>query len=207
MILLSPWVLVGLVVVIVALGIVAVVAISRARRLDRLHQRIIASRDALSRLLLRRASEASLLTQCAPFEEGSVKAMRDLARASIHDGGDQLTTDGLDRRTSTGRQADRVEVAARLERASALSRAIRDTLTPPVRESISADPMATARLEALDATCYRIELTRNVHNVDVAGVRALRSARMVKLLRLAGHAPIPEPIDFDDDTHTGGRGY
>ena len=206
MILLSPWVLVGVAVLIVALGIVAFVAISRARRLDRLHQRIIASRDALSRLLLRRASEASLLTQCAAFEEGSADAMRDLARAYIHDGGDQLTTDGLDRRTTAGRQADRVEVAARLERASALSRAIRDTLTPPVRESISADPLAAARLEALDATCYRIQLTRNVHNVDVAGVRALRSARMVKLLRLAGHAPIPEPIDFDDDTHTGGRG-
>ena len=206
MILLSPWVLVGVAVLIVALGIVAFVAISRARRLDRLHQRIIASRDALSRLLLRRASEASLLTQCAAFEEGSADAMRDLARAYIHDG-DQLTTDGLDRRTTAGRQADRVEVAARLERASALSRAIRDTLTPPVRESIGADPRAAARCEALDATCYRIQLTRNVHNVDVAGVRALRSARMVKLLRLAGRAPIPEPIDFDDDTHTGGRGY
>ena len=96
-----------------------------------------------------------------------------------------------------------MEVAARLERASALSRAIRDTLTPEVRCSITSDPQAAARLEALDATCYRIELTRNVHNVDVAGVRALRSARMVKLLRLAGRAPIPEPIDFDDDTHIG----
>ena len=207
MILLSPWALVGLAVLIVALGIVAFVAISRARRLDRLHQRIIASRDALSRLLLRRASKAAHCVRSEASEAGSADAMRDLARAYIHDGGDQLTTDGLDRRTTAGRQADRVEVAARLERASALSRAIRDTLTPPVRESISADPLAAARLEALDATCYRIQLTRNVHNVDVAGVRALRSARMVKLLRLAGHAPIPEPIDFDDDTHTGGRGY
>jgi len=27
------------------------------------------------------------------------------------------------------------------------------------------------------------------------------------LPRLAGHAPVPEPIDFDDDTHIGGRGY
>ena len=95
----------------------------------------------------------------------------------------------------------------RLERASALSRAIRETLTPDVRARIASDPQASARLEALDATCYRIQLTRNVHNVDVAGVRALRSARMVKLLRLAGYAPIPEPIDFDDDTQMGGRGY
>lgn len=169
MISLSAWVLFAIVLVLVALAISVGAAISRARRLDRLHQRIIASRDALSRLLLRRASEASLLAQTAPFNGGGAEAMRDVARASIHDDGDQLTTDGLDRRTTASRRGDRVEVAARLERASALSRAIRDTLTPEVRCSITSDPQAAARLEALDATCYRIELTRNVHNVDVAG--------------------------------------
>ena len=204
MISLSPWLLVAIVFAVIALGVVAGFAITRARRLDRLHQRILASRDSLSRLLLRRASEADLLTRSVGLENSG---LADAARAYIQDGGDQLTTDGLDRRTAAQRQGDRVEVAARLERASALSRAIRETLTPDERARIASDPQASARLEALDATCYRIELTRNVHNVDVAGVRALRSARMVKLLRLAGHAPIPEPIDFDDDTQTGGRGY
>ena len=204
MISLSPWLLAAIVVAVIALGIVAGFAITRARRLDRLHQRILASRDSLSRLLLRRASEADLLTRNAGLENSG---LADAARAYIQDGGDQLTTDGLDRRTAAQRQGDRVEVATRLERASALSRAIRETLTPEERARVASDPQASARLEALDATCYRIELTRNVHNVDVAGVRALRSARMVKLLRLAGHAPIPEPIDFDDDTQTGGRGY
>lgn len=204
MISLSPWLLVAIVVAVIALGIVSGFAITRARRLDRLHQRILASRDSLSRLLLRRASEADLLTRNAGLEDSG---LADAARAYIQDGGDQLTTDGLDRRTAAQRQGDRVEVATRLERASALSRAIRETLTPEERARVASDPQASARLEALDATCYRIELTRNVHNVDVAGVRALRSARMVKLLRLAGHAPIPEPIDFDDDTQTGGRGY
>ncbi len=204
MISLSPWLLVAIVFAVIALGVVAGFAITRARRLDRLHQRILASRDSLSRLLLRRASEADLLSRSVGLENSG---LADAARAYIQDGGDQLTTDGLDRRTAAQRQGDRVEVAARLERASALSRAIRETLTPDERARIASDPQASARLEALDATCYRIELTRNVHNVDVAGVRALRSARMVKLLRLAGHAPIPEPIDFDDDTQTGGRGY
>lgn len=188
-------------------AVIAGVAITRARRLDRLHQRILASRDSLSRLLLRRASEAELLAHASGCESVGKPGLVDAARAYIQDGGDLLTTDGLDRRTSAQRQADRVEVRARLERASALTRAIRETLTPDVRAQITLDPQANARLEALDATCYRIELTRNVHNVDVAGVRALRSARMVKLLRLAGHAPVPEPIDFDDDTHIGGRGY
>lgn len=204
MISLSPWLLVAIVFTVIALGVVAGFAITRARRLDRLHQRILASRDSLSRLLLRRASEADLLSRSVGLENSG---LADAARAYIQDGGDQLTTDGLDRRTAAQRQGDCVEVAARLERASALSRAIRETLTPDERARIASDPQASARLEALDATCYRIELTRNVHNVDVAGVRALRSARMVKLLRLAGHAPIPEPIDFDDDTQTGGRGY
>ena len=204
MISLSPWLLVAIVFAVIALGVVAGFAITRARRLDRLHQRILASRDSLSRLLLRRASEADLLTRSVGLENSG---LADAARAYIQDGGDQLTTDGLDRRTAAQRQGDRVEVATRLERASALSRAIRETLIPDERARIASDPQASARLEALDATCYRIELTRNVHNVDVAGVRARRSARMVKLLRLAGHAPIPEPIDFDDDTRTGGRGY
>ena len=204
MISLSPWLLVAVVFAVITLGVVAGFAITRARRLDRLHQRILASRDSLSRLLLRRASEADLLSRSAGLENSG---LADAARAYIQDGGDQLTTDGLDRRTAAQRQGDRVEVAARLERASALSRAIRETLTLEERARIASDSQASARLEALDATCYRIELTRNVHNVDVAGVRALRSARMVKLLRLAGHAPIPEPIDFDDDTQTGGRGY
>lgn len=188
-------------------AVIAGVAVSGARRLDRLHQRILASRDSLSRLLLRRASEAELLAHASGCESPGNLGLVDAARAYIQDGGDLLTTDGLDRRTSAQRQADRVEVRARLERASALTRAIRETLTPDVRAQIAVDPQANARLEALDATCYRIELIRNVHNVDVAGVRALRSARMVKLLRLAGHAPVPEPIDFDDDTHIGGRGY
>lgn len=204
MISLSPWLLVAIVFAVITLSVVAGFAITRARRLDRLHQRLLASRDSLSRLLLRRASEADLLCRSAGLEDSG---LADAARAYIQDGGDQLTTDGLDRRTAAQRQGDRVEVATRLERASALSRAIRETLTAEERARIASDPGAGARLEALDATCYRIELTRNVHNVDVAGVRALRSARMVKLLRLAGHAPIPEPIDFDDDTQTGGRGY
>ena len=204
MISLSPWLLVAIALAVIALGVVSAFAITRARRLDRLHQRILASRDSLSRLLLRRASEADLLSRSVGLENSG---LADAARAYIQDGGDQLTTDGLDRRTAAQRQGDRVDVATRLERASALSRAIRETLTPDERARIASDPEAGARLEALDATCYRIELTRNVHNVDVAGVRVLRSARMVKLLRLAGHAPIPEPIDFDDDTQTGGRGY
>ena len=143
MISLSPWLLLAIVFAVIALGVVAGFAITRARRLDRLHQRILASRDSLSRLLLRRASEADLLSRSAGLENSG---LADAARAYIQDGGDQLTTDGLDRRTAAQRQGDRVDVATRLERASALSRAIRETLTPDERARIASDPEAGARL-------------------------------------------------------------
>ena len=126
----SPWAVVLICVSLVVAALVAGVAITRARRLDRLHQRILASRDALSRLLLRRASEAELLAHAAGLESAGGPSLVDAARAYIQDGGDQLTTDGLDRRTSAQRQADRVEVSARLERASALTRAIRKRSHP-----------------------------------------------------------------------------
>ena len=122
MIHISPWSIALACVCLIVVALIAGVAITRARRLDRLHQRILASRDALSRLLLRRASEAELLAHAARLESGGDPGLVDAARAYIRDGGDQLTTDGLDRRTSAQRQADRVEVNARLERASAAFR-------------------------------------------------------------------------------------
>lgn len=83
MISLSPWLLVAIALAVIALGVVSAFAITRARRLDRLHQRILASRDSLSRLLLRRASEADLLSRSAGLE-GS--GLADAARAYIQDG-------------------------------------------------------------------------------------------------------------------------
>ncbi len=83
MISLSPWLLVAIVFTVIALGVVAGFAITRARRLDRLHQRILASRDSLSRLLLRRASEADLLSRSVGLENSG---LADAARAYIQDG-------------------------------------------------------------------------------------------------------------------------
>jgi len=52
-----------------------------------------------------------------------------------------------------------------------------------------------------------IQLARSAHNTDVTQVRSLRGTALVRLFHLAGHAPEPEPIDFDDDTRYDGRGY
>ena len=114
MISLSPWLLVAIVLAVIALGVVAGFAITRARRLDRLHQRILASRDSLSRLLLRRASEADLLSRSAGLEG---KGLADAARTYIQDGGDQLTTDGLEAIVSRLRLAWNVHPPCRVQSA------------------------------------------------------------------------------------------
>ena len=203
----SVWVFGALAVALVILAVSVGAAIGRARRLDRLHQRIIASREALSRLLLRRASEASLLAQTSPFEDGGAQTMLDIARATIHDDGDQLTTDGLDRRTTASRRADRVEWPPASSVPSALSRAIRDTLTPPVLRPGDSRPARgrAAGSARRDLLPHRIDAKRAQRGRSRSPGSALSTNG--KLLRLAGHAPIPEPIDFDDDTHIGGRGY
>ena len=195
------------VVVVVLTAVVAYLCVMGARRLARLHQRILANRDALSRLLVRRASETLLLAREDALGRRAGACLTEVANASVADSADQLSCDGLDRRSGAAPAADPVDVRRCLEKASALSRAIRDTLDDDTRRQLAAREPARARLEALDATCYRIQLARSAHNTDVTQVRSLRGTALVRLFHLAGHAPEPEPIDFDDDTRYDGRGY
>ena len=96
MISLSPWLLVAIALAVIALGVVSAFAITRARRLDRLHQRILASRDSLSRLLLRRASEVDLLTRSAGLDGSG------LAEAALHPGRGRPADNGWPRPSNLG---------------------------------------------------------------------------------------------------------
>jgi hypothetical protein len=44
----------------------------------------------------------------------------------------------------------------------------------------------------------RVELARRFYNDAVRATLALRRHRLVRWLHLAGHAPLPQPVDFDD---------
>ena len=158
MISLSPWLLLAIVFAVIALGVVAGFAITRARRLDRLHQRILASRDSLSRLLLRRASEADLLSRSAGH--GKTPASPTPHAPTFRTG-----------ETSSPPMASTAELRRNARAIVSTLRRVWSAhppcpgqsvkLSPPEeRARIASDPEAGARLEALDATCYRIELTR-----------------------------------------------
>lgn len=60
-------------------------------------------------------------------------------------------------------------------------------------------------LVELDEATRRLQLARRFHNDAVRATRALRGHRVVRWLRLAGHAPLPRPVDFDDTPPPGLR--
>ncbi|WBQ07991.1 hypothetical protein [Kribbella sp. CA-293567] len=82
-------------------------------------------------------------------------------------------------RTATSDERERAE--------SALTRAIGATVT-------DVEPWGTE----LGTAIRRVQLARRFHNDIVVSTRELRRRRVVRWLRLAGHAPIPATIELED---------
>jgi len=58
-------------------------------------------------------------------------------------------------------------------------------------------------VDELAAASKRVQLARRFHNDAVRAARALRSHRLVRWLHLAGRAPMPQAMDFDDTAPPG----
>ena len=72
------------------------------------------------------------------------------------------------------------------------------------RAALADQPLADDALARLDKACYRLVLARRFHNTHVAEARHLRSGVLVRLLHLAGRAPMPRTFDIDDDAAPSG---
>lgn len=75
--------------------------------------------------------------------------------------------------------------------------AVENDLTRALRVVVGQAP-AGAALDELTAAGTRVGLARSFHNTAVKDTRWLRSKRMVRALRLAGHRPMPEFFEIDD---------
>jgi hypothetical protein len=60
------------------------------------------------------------------------------------------------------------------------------------------DPVGREALERVEASALRVQLARQFHNDAVAQVRRVRAKTVVRVFRLAGHAALPDLVDFDD---------
>lgn len=177
-------------------------SVQLAKRLDRLHLRILSTRDALDALAVRRAAEARMLADSGLLEPERARELGERAAQCLR-GDEALFVDdslGRGRPHPDGGAVDARAVAVCNERESALTRTIRATLTPGVRDRLHEDGKGGPLVDSLDMACYRLQVARSMHNLDVSQVRRLRDQAWVRVFRLYGRAPAPDTIDFDDAT-------
>ncbi|QBI55120.1 hypothetical protein [Streptomonospora litoralis] len=170
----------------VALVVAALVLLSayvswRAGRLDRLHTRVETAHAALDAALLRRGAVVLELAASPALEPASAVLLGEAA--------------------AQARRAHGEGRGARELAESNLSRALRAVVDEPgfAEELTRADGANEDVFSAVEAAAKRVMLARRFYNDAVAGIREARSRRLVRLLRLAGSAPVPEFFDMDDE--------
>ncbi|PUB25461.1 hypothetical protein C8K30_107207 [Promicromonospora sp. AC04] len=176
-------------VALAAVAIGLVFAWQGASRLDRLHRKVAASRIALDAQLLRRASAAVELATSGALDPASAVLVADAAYTASDAGAvtspaAALKMDGL------GADRERAE--------SGLTATLRETLgAPETVRDLRAGPSAEV-MTGLAAAWYRVTLARRFHNEAVAQTRRVRRLWYVRLFYLAGRAPMPRTVEFDD---------
>ncbi|GAA2246628.1 membrane protein [Rarobacter faecitabidus] len=190
-----------------------------ARRLDRLHRKVLASRMALEAQLLRRANIASRIATAACFDPVTsvlVLAAADEA-AATRSNADRALLDAVpDLADALGvrvtRDASGPSNAAvvrgleqmgidqqRVDAENGLSLTLREALDDGDEVALLySDTESAELLEDLAAAWYRSQLARRFHNESVSQVQLARKNLGVRILHLAGHAVMPQPVDLDD---------
>ncbi|GAA0464845.1 hypothetical protein ACFQ2B_27125 [Streptomyces stramineus] len=163
--------------IVAALVVIGVYLSWTAGRLDRLHTRIDAARAALDAQLLRRASVAQELATAGVLDPAASIVLYQAAHAA--------------------RQAEEEhrEVAE-----SELSQALRAVFGElPQIEAVREAPGGEESLRELREAVRRVPMARRFHNDAVRAARAVRTHRVVRWFRLAGHAPFPLAVEMDDE--------
>ncbi|MEO6998544.1 MAG: hypothetical protein ABI112_10715 [Terracoccus sp.] len=151
-----------------------------AARLDRLHVRLSGTLAALDARLVRRA-EAAL----------------ELANSGLLDGATSLILAGaaVDSLESPDEYGEAREIAE-----NHLTEALDVSLSQHTVDNLRAQgTVGDEQLARIVSACTRVQLARRFHNDAVTDVRRVRRKWAIRLFRLAGHTPLPETIEFDDE--------
>jgi hypothetical protein len=147
----------------------------RAGRIDRLHARVDMARVALDVTLLRRSSVAQELATSGLLDPATSLLLAEAVHGTR--GGE--------------RPRDLAE--------SDLTRALRAAFSQPdFRASLSGKEGADELLAEVEEAAHQVFLARKFYNDAVAATRSARRKWLVRLLRLAGGAPMPEFFEIDD---------
>lgn len=161
-----------------------------ASRLDRLHAKVEGALSALDAALVRRAEAALELANSGALDPATGFLVAGAASES------------LERTTERTFEKDLLEgqhFAGREVVESELSEVLVAALPPEVAEQIEAEGgPGGAAIERLRAAGLRVQLARRFHNDAVKEVQRVRAKRVVQWFRLAGHADLPQTVEFDD---------
>src|ERR1700734_516555 len=173
--------LVDVILIAGAAVLVGVYVSWRAGRLDRLHARVDGARAALDAALVRRSSVTLELAACGLLDPATSL----LLAGAAHDA------------RAAGEPNELAE--------SDLTQALRAVVgQPDFRALLNRQGNADDLLAELEATARQVFLARKFYNDAVAATRAARRRWLVRLLGLAGGAPLPEFFEIDDSVVTGG---
>jgi len=212
------------VLVLVFVAVLVWLALAQAQRLDRLHRKVVASRLALDAQLLRRSSAAGELAAADVLDPVSALLITDAVGAvqnSCRDGDQELMVavpdlhDLVVRHRSGMPEPTRRGVIQALDGTLGLEREAEESSLTAVLSQLFDDPLETQPLydipeaeellSALAAAWYRVQIARRFHNEAVLQAQRQRANPVVRLLRLAGRAPMPQTVEFDDSWPSGLR--
>lgn len=147
-----------------------------AGRLDRRHHTVASTRAVLDAELLRRSGAALELATSGLLDPATSAVLADAsARARV------------------------ATVAEREQAESDLTRVLVAAFDDAeVVDELRADPVRAAALEDLGRACWRASYARRSHNAVVRSAQDRHRTPLVRVFRLAGHAPMPQTAEFDD---------
>ena len=150
-----------------------------AARLDRLHTRVEGALSVLDAQLVRRAEATLELANCGALDASSALILAGAAT-------DSLEADTADQSTREAIESD-------------LTQALELALGDEALQRLRADEAVGGPvLQRVAAANQRVELARRFLNDAVTDVQRVRRKPGVRLLRLAGHADLPQTFEIDD---------
>jgi hypothetical protein len=196
----TAWALIVVLLLLVGLWTVW----AAASRLDRLHRRVMTSRATLDAQLVRRATAAWDLATADVLDPVSAVLVAEAAREALAHSSESAVSAQPSGAAAGPGGAAVAELTDEPDQAmveSELSRVLRAALgTAEDRAQLEAVEGAHELLVHLDQAWYRVQLARRFYNDAVVQVRRIRAKGYVRLLRLAGRAPVPMTFEMDDAT-------
>lgn len=160
-----------------------------AVRLDRLHRRVTKMQSNLELTLIKRAAAAVQLATGESLSPKEATRLLEPAKRAL------ALVDGHLPGTRADLQLQPADSRYVVE--SSLTKSVRELLEDGA-DSLGENTLGDAQWSDLLELCYQLQVSRTVYNQDVTLVQDLRAKSIVRILHLAGFAPMPEYVDLDD---------